>query len=83
MLQKVDVMNSQVPICRKRVFNCLECDEKDGCKEWITLLEDQRIKSEEMMKEMPIIVEFFGMCGLKHGNIEKWKKKLEELSFGC
>ena len=76
-------MNSQVPNCRKRVFTCLECDEKDECKEWFTILEEERIKAEEMLKEMPIIVEFFGVCGLRKGTVEDWKNKLAEMAFGC
>ena len=65
------------------MFSCLECDEKDDCKEWNAILEEQRIRAKEMLKEMPLIIEYFGVCGLKQGNIEKWKKKLEEMSFGC
>ena len=76
-------MSNQVPKCRKREFSCLDCNEKTECKEWNAILEEQRIRAEEMLKEMPLIIEFFGVCGLKQGNIKKWKKKLEELSFGC
>ena len=76
-------MSDQVPKCRKRVFNCLECDEKSECKEWNVILEDERTRGEDLLKEMPLIIEFFGVCGLKHGNIEDWKNKLAEMAFGC
>ena len=76
-------MSKQVTDCRKREFSCLDCNEKNECKEWNAILEEQRIRAEEMLKEMPLIIEFFGVCGLKQGNIEKWKKKLAEMSFGC
>ena len=76
-------MNSQVPNCRKRVFSCLECDEKDECKEWNAILENERIIAEGMLEEMPLIIKYFGVCGLRKGTIENWKKKLAEMSFGC
>lgn len=76
-------MNDQVLNCRKRVFNCHECDDKSDCNEWNEMLKEEQIRGEDLLKEMPLIIKYFGVCGLKQGNIEKWKKKLEELAFGC
>ena len=76
-------MSEQVPECKKREFNCLECNEKNKCKKWNAVLEEEKAEALKMAEELPIIINYFGVCGLRQGNIEKWKKKLEEMAFGC
>lgn len=75
-------MSRQVPKCVKE-FNCLDCDDRKECKDWLIILKDERARSEELMDQMPELVKFFGFCAFKTGNKDDWKEKLEELAFGC
>jgi len=76
-------MSNQVPKCRKRVFNCLECDEREDCKDWFIILEDERARSEELLAQMPELVDLFGFCAFKIGKKDDWIKELAKMSFGC
>ena len=75
-------MSKQIPKCVK-AFNCLDCDEREDCKDWFIILEDERARSEDLMDQMPELVDLFGLCAFKTGNKDDWKEKLEKLSFGC
>lgn len=75
-------MSDQIPECKK-AFNCLECDNADKCEKWIEYKEKEKARVLELAKEMPLIVKYFGLGGLKEGNIKDWKKKLAKMSFGC
>lgn len=76
-------MSDQVPKCRKRVFNCLDCDEREDCKDWFIILEDERARSAELVELMPILVKHFGFCGLTLSSIEECQEMLGKMGFGC
>ncbi|MCK4665964.1 hypothetical protein KAU33_04400 [Candidatus Dependentiae bacterium] len=75
-------MSDQIPECKK-AFNCLECDCVDKCKKWTEYKEKEKARALELAKEMPLIVKYFGLGGLKEGTIEDWREKLAKMSFGC
>jgi len=75
-------VSDQIPECKK-AFDCLECDDADKCKKWNEHKEREKDMALELAEEMPILIEYFGFCALKEGNIKDWQKKLEELAFGC
>jgi len=75
-------MSKQVPKCMT-AFNCRECEKRSDCKEWNKILEEERIRSEELLAQMPELIDLFGLCTFRTGNKEDWKKELAKLSFGC
>lgn len=75
-------MSDQIPECKK-AFNCRDCKDINECKKWIEYKEREKTRALKLAEEMPILIKFFGFCGLKEGSIKDWQKKLEELSFGC
>ena len=75
-------MSRQVLKCLK-AFDCVDCDEREDCKDWFIILKDERARSEDLMDQMPELVKFFGLCAFKTGNKDDWEKKLAEMAFGC
>lgn len=75
-------MSKEVPRCGKS-SSCHDCDENEKCKVWNDIIEYEKNMSDKLLQDLPIIIKNFGVCGMKQGTIEDWKKKLEKLSFGC
>lgn len=75
-------MSKQIHECPK-AFDCYECKEIDDCKKWEKLKNDERIEAKKLSEEMPIIIEYFGYCGLRSGTIENWQEILASMGFGC
>ena len=75
-------MSDQIPECTK-AFDCRECDKNCECKDWNDYREKEKARALKLAEEMPLIIRYFGMGGLKVGSIEDWQKKLAIMSFGC
>ena len=75
-------MSDQIPKCKK-AFNCHDCKDINECKLWNEYKEKEKARAMELAKEMPLIIKYFGLGGLKEGTIEDWQKKLAVMSFGC
>lgn len=75
-------MSDQIPECKK-AFDCHECKSADECEKWTEYREKEKARALKLAMEMPLILRYFGLGGLKEGSVEDWKKKLAVMSFGC